>query len=523
MRYQSLKFEPFLFNSQEGENEIFEKESLDYLESEVNRNSPGFVRWVQDSLNKILRLKLSVDGKMGSATRSAIRDFQKRRGLVVDGAVGLRTEKAMKAAGASPFLVKARVPLPNAAPCRTVRSADVDCTTPPPNRRSWPGGGKVKKGSSTDPELRDIVIYNFDINDHRLKPEHEKELLDMLRFMSADYQQRKSGQWTVSISGMASNKGPEAYNDQLSERRAACVERFLRFHLFDYASSVDFGNRVVFNSCFQGFRGAPPGENEEYRAVRIAVHRPGKIPPPIEIYPACAFHPTIHGFKFDNGWTWPSAIMRHMTTPPLSNLLARMGVPVGAGGLGLCGGMVTLARDHFRFGVPIPTATIPPHMGSALFNKILDRQLDSLNLNTASIGSRFGAPIRKFAEWMKLSDRGAGSVAERTAIEFHEIRKALENGELRILGLVLTSVAGSGSLTDNHQVLARCLKKHSSNVYEIFVYDPNYHDCDDIKIRVQLVGSEALATEIVPKCPSGGPKTNRIRGFFVMPYRWVRP
>lgn len=71
-------------------------------EGEVNRQSPEYVRWVQQSLNQIMGLRLAVDGITGPMTRSAIRSFQQRQGLSVDGIVGSRTEAALIASGASP-------------------------------------------------------------------------------------------------------------------------------------------------------------------------------------------------------------------------------------------------------------------------------------------------------------------------------------------------------------------------------------------------------------------------------------
>ena len=53
-------------------------------ESEAKGNSRDFIRWVQFSLKKVLGTRLTVDGVMGSATRSAIRSFQKSGALTVD-------------------------------------------------------------------------------------------------------------------------------------------------------------------------------------------------------------------------------------------------------------------------------------------------------------------------------------------------------------------------------------------------------------------------------------------------------
>ena len=66
----------------------------------ADRNSADYIRWVQQSLNTINRLRLDVDGILGPMTRSAVRDFQRQSGLAVDGVVGPMTERALIAAGA---------------------------------------------------------------------------------------------------------------------------------------------------------------------------------------------------------------------------------------------------------------------------------------------------------------------------------------------------------------------------------------------------------------------------------------
>ncbi|MBK8903634.1 MAG: DUF2272 domain-containing protein [Anaerolineaceae bacterium] len=56
-----------------------------------------FIRWVQSTLNYVMKLNLPVDGIMGSETRSAIRSFQERNGLFVDGIIGPDTKAALSA------------------------------------------------------------------------------------------------------------------------------------------------------------------------------------------------------------------------------------------------------------------------------------------------------------------------------------------------------------------------------------------------------------------------------------------
>ena len=69
-------------------------------QSEVKRGSREYVRWVQKSLNQIMGLRLTEDGISGPATRSAIRSFQQRQGLIADGVVGPQTERALIGSGA---------------------------------------------------------------------------------------------------------------------------------------------------------------------------------------------------------------------------------------------------------------------------------------------------------------------------------------------------------------------------------------------------------------------------------------
>jgi len=70
------------------------------ISGRVDRSSREYVRWIQQSLNGIMRLRLAVDGILGPMTRSAIRSFQAQHDLAVDGIVGPQTERALIAAGA---------------------------------------------------------------------------------------------------------------------------------------------------------------------------------------------------------------------------------------------------------------------------------------------------------------------------------------------------------------------------------------------------------------------------------------
>jgi peptidoglycan hydrolase-like protein with peptidoglycan-binding domain len=66
----------------------------------IDRRSPAYVRWVQESLNRVAGVGLAVDGRVGPRTRAAVQTFQSGHGLAADGVVGPRTEVALVAAGA---------------------------------------------------------------------------------------------------------------------------------------------------------------------------------------------------------------------------------------------------------------------------------------------------------------------------------------------------------------------------------------------------------------------------------------
>ena len=81
--------------------ETFETELVDQeWEAEINRSSSDYIKWVQQSLNRIIGMRLAVDGISGTQTRSGIRNFQQKHGLIVDGIVGPQTEQALISAGA---------------------------------------------------------------------------------------------------------------------------------------------------------------------------------------------------------------------------------------------------------------------------------------------------------------------------------------------------------------------------------------------------------------------------------------
>jgi hypothetical protein len=246
--------------------------------------------------------------------------------------------------------------------------------------------------------------------------------------------------------------------------------------------------------------------------------RPLKLPSKILARP-CSFKPSTHGFKFSNSFTTPPVIMQAIgqVTQAFARLSGKpAGSISGSSTYGLCGGMSVLAADYFRFGVPIPPLTTEPPVGSRLYLKLLERQLDSLRLNPRSAGPGFGAPVLKFLRWTIVPDHGLLSTATLTTKEFFAVRAALALGRLAVLGLVTTR--SIGGVLENHQVLAHCLHKRAPRRFDIEIYDPNEPQRDDIRIEVVIVRGETLATVVRPALGSVSEHRETIRGFFIIPF-----
>ena len=96
MRYDlDFEAEPFQGYTEFDEMELLDARAARGREGEVNRKSPAYVSRVQSSLNRLLGLRLAVDGVEGTQTRSALRSLQKRRGLNVTGVIDPKTEQAL--------------------------------------------------------------------------------------------------------------------------------------------------------------------------------------------------------------------------------------------------------------------------------------------------------------------------------------------------------------------------------------------------------------------------------------------
>jgi peptidoglycan hydrolase-like protein with peptidoglycan-binding domain len=174
----------------------------------VGRNSPDYIRWVQQSLNQIMGLRLAVDGIMGPATRSAIRSFQQKRGLIADGIVGPKTEAAMRA-GLSGILIPPRTKPPYTTPPLLTLPTDESV------HRTVYGWGKYRRNVNELPRDQQAVL---------------KGIGDMI---VASYQSGGQPVRQVQVYGHADQDTPRNLQreQQMSDERAQQVTSWLKAYV----------------------------------------------------------------------------------------------------------------------------------------------------------------------------------------------------------------------------------------------------------------------------------------------------
>jgi len=244
-------------------NEILNEVDFGEPQGEVTSNNRQRVRWIQQSLNKILRMRLKVDGIMGPKTRSAIRIFQRKYRLRVDGIVGPRTEKALRSAG------------------RLKPSSQSQQVIYPPD-------------TITGAAAR---LKNFDFNSAALKPFHRTAIN---RITDKIIQSWRIGKpiFTVKVIGHTDLKGSHQYNQKLGLRRALAVrkelqntlkrkQRDLYYKVLVLASSKGKTERIDFTNT-------PKGQAQN-RRVELFLSTKALLPlPPPSTVPTPVANPPVN-------------------------------------------------------------------------------------------------------------------------------------------------------------------------------------------------------------------------------------
>jgi hypothetical protein len=193
------------------------------------------------------------------------------------------------------------------------------------------------------------------------------------------------------------------------------------------------------------------------------------------------FLPSQHGFRFANRWPPGPTVTFGPFDPRI--------LGVGDASAGLCGGMVTTARDLFEAGIAPPIDTDPPANGSPRFRAIVRRQVESLDCLRAPLrfydlqAARPDPPTCLSAAVRRPPSR---IVAIRD--EWPKIRADIEAGHAPIIGLVRVAGWSPWLLTANHQVLAYAYDEEAAG-FRIRVYDPNHPGRDDVELVARLDGS----------------------------------
>jgi hypothetical protein len=178
------------------------------------------------------------------------------------------------------------------------------------------------------------------------------------------------------------------------------------------------------------------------------------------------FLPSTHGLHFANRFP-PGPTVR------LGPFDTRWFGGVGDAAAGLCGGMCWLVRERFEAGQPIPDDMQPPPNGSALFQALVRRQVQSLEW--------FRTP---FGFWW-IGALGADRTARRTREhEWPRIRATIDAGRLAMVGLVRHRGANPFNLSKSHQVLGYGYTVVGDAI-TIRLYDPNWPDRDDVSVVIE--------------------------------------
>ena len=210
-------------------------------EWEAVSKGPEYIRWLQDSLNRILGLRLAVDGIFGPRTRAAVIGFQQRSGLTPDGIPGPKTDSAIK---------KTAGQLALSDPCA--------------------GLGR--------PE----VLERFDFARHTLKPFHHEQLIRIARCVVASRRSSRPIK-AIRLTGHTDPVGSDLDNSRLGQLRADEVQRQLMATLERISPGSSRGLGFVAES--RGETQQIPGSPERTRRVELFVLAPPAPPVPVPSAP----------------------------------------------------------------------------------------------------------------------------------------------------------------------------------------------------------------------------------------------
>ena len=223
---------------------------------EVDSAAGGFIRWLQDALNRVLGLSLAVDGIAGPQTRQAIRKFQARQGLTVDGIAGQRTQAALRQA-----------------------LQQLDAVTPPPGGTPAQTAGVGGKSLVPCTGLRSPeIIDRFGFGSANVLPTHQPQIIRIARCIVASLGTMHPVN-NLDVVGHTDPVGTEAANLDLGRRRAEAVKRELLRTIDRIRPGTSA--RIVINASSQGeSRPVPAADPSSSRRVEVFMTLPPRPVPP---------------------------------------------------------------------------------------------------------------------------------------------------------------------------------------------------------------------------------------------------
>jgi hypothetical protein len=178
------------------------------------------------------------------------------------------------------------------------------------------GKGKVEslpiRHSCTHDEIP-FRIYNFNIGDHLLKPEHEQWLREnVVPLLTVPG-------LLITLRGQASRTGSDSFNKILSEKRIKSVEQFL---LDNGARKVQFNQTAVGEEDAKLAGQADGTEDEKFRAVILTL----KVPQPTTTPRFDRFDPNSKEDGFDATVDPPWVMVRYEDKARLMRVLDAQGM-----------------------------------------------------------------------------------------------------------------------------------------------------------------------------------------------------
>ena len=206
-------------------------------------SSGGEVKKLQQELNK-QGYKLEVDGQFGSKTQAAVRDYQKRNGLSVDGIVGKNTWGKLNASSAEGNSGKKTVengkkttasqnstPRPEYSKSKAVISAEKRLS-------DWEKNAPTEYESKYSQEIEEILDdilnreeFSYNLNADPLYEQYREQYVQNGKKAMEDTVGRASALTGGYLNSYALTAGQEAYGEYLSGLNDVAIE--LRDRAFD--------------------------------------------------------------------------------------------------------------------------------------------------------------------------------------------------------------------------------------------------------------------------------------------------